>query len=99
MVLGQGRVQAAYSTEPSGESMGAAALRQIYDNMETKGTVDFYQLPSPPRITQSFEGEEGTDNQLVKRLMGEMGEELIKDVSVAKEFKKRWKDKRKELGE
>jgi hypothetical protein len=99
MVLGQGRVQAAYTTEPSGESMGAAALKQIYDSMETKGTVDFYQLPSPPRITQSFEGEEGTDNQLVKRLMGEMGEELIKDVSVAKEFKKRWKDKRKKLGE
>lgn len=99
MVLGQGKVQAAYAVDTSEESVGAKAIRRIYDSMESHGTVDFYQLPSPPRIIQSFETEESTDRLLVKRLMGEMGEELIKDVSVAKEFKKRWKNKREKMGE
>ncbi len=99
MVLGHGKVQAAYSVDTSGESIGAKALNKIYESMEFRGTVDFYQLPFPPRIVQSFETEEGTDSLLIKKLMGEMGEDLIKDVSIAKEFKKKWKDKREHLGE
>lgn len=99
MVLGQGKIQAAYSMGTSGESTGMRALRRIYESMEFKGTVDFYQLSNPPKVTHSFEAEEGTDDVLVKRLMGEMGEDLIRDVSLAKEFKKRWKDKREKLGE
>lgn len=99
MVMGQGKIQAAYSVDGSGESTGMKALRKIYDSMEFKGTVDFYQLSYPPKVTHSFEAEKGTDDLLVKRLMGEMGEDLIRDVSLAKEFKKRWKDKRKKLGE
>jgi hypothetical protein len=99
MVMGQGKIQAAYSTDTSGEAQGAEALKRIYGSMESRGTVDFYQLSVPPRVTQSFETEETTDDILVRKLIGEMGQDLIKDVSVAKEFKKRWKDKRKELGE
>lgn len=99
MVLTQGKVQAAYAVDPSGESIGAKALKKIYESMEFRGVVDFYQLPYPPRAVQSFETEEAEDSILIRKLMGEMGEDLIKDVNVAKEFKKRWKDKRKHLGE
>ncbi|KYK31932.1 MAG: hypothetical protein HXS46_15560 [Theionarchaea archaeon] len=99
MVMGEGKVQAAYSVDSSTEVQGMKALRKIYESMESKGTVDFYQLPTPPRISQSFETVDDVDEHLVKKLMGEMGQELIKDVSMAKEFKKRWKNKKKKLGE
>ncbi len=99
MVLGQGRIQAAYSMYAAEELTGVKALRKIYESMEYQGTVDFYQLSYPPKVEQSLEAEEETDSILVKRLMGEMGEDLIRDVSVAKEFKKKWEDKREKLGE
>jgi hypothetical protein len=98
MVLGKGKIQAALTMDSSGEVMGREALRKIYTDMESSGIVDFYQLPSPPHISQSFEQEE-TDDVLVKRLLGEMGQDLMKEVSLAKEFKKRWKSKRKGQGE
>jgi hypothetical protein len=98
MVLGQGKIQAVLTMDPSGELMGREALRKIYTDMESSGIVDFYQLSSPPQVSQSFEQEE-TDDVLVKRLLGEMGQDLMKEVSLAKEFKKRWKSKRKGQGE
>lgn len=99
MVMGQGKVQAAYTVSPSEEAMGAKALGIIYKCMESTGAVDFYQLPSTPPVAQAFEVEEETDSFLVERLLGDMGHDLIKEVSVAKEFKKRWKGKREKIGE
>lgn len=99
MVMGLGKIQAAYSTDPQGELRGVEALRKIYESMESKGTVDFYQLPATPRVMQSFEAEGTPDEVLVKKLIGEMGQDLMRDVKLAKEFKKRWKDKKKHIGE
>jgi hypothetical protein len=99
MVMGLGKIQAAYSTDPQGELRGVEALRKIYESMESKGTVDFYQLPVTPRVRQSFEAEGTPDEVLVKKLIGEMGQDLMRDVKLAKEFKKRWKDKKKQIGE
>ncbi|MBU7013696.1 MAG: DUF2226 domain-containing protein [Theionarchaea archaeon] len=98
MVLGKGKIQAALIMDPSGELMGREALRKIYDDMESSGIVDFYQLSSSPHVSQPFEEEE-TDDVLVRRLLGEMGQDLMKEVSLAKEFKKRWKSRRKDQGE
>ncbi|MBU7033366.1 MAG: DUF2226 domain-containing protein [Theionarchaea archaeon] len=99
MILGNGKIQAAFFMDTSDNLTGTQALENIYESMEHHGIVDFYQLPSPPSILQTFDTGEDTDTFLVKRLMGEMGEDLIKDLTVAKEFKKRWKDKRKHVGE
>lgn len=99
MILGNGKIQAAFFMDASKDLTGTQALEKIYESMEYHGIVDFYQLPSPPSILQTFDAEGDTDTFLVKRLMGEMGEDLIKDLTIAKEFKKRWKDKRKQIGE
>ncbi|MGC1121358.1 MAG: DUF2226 domain-containing protein [Candidatus Methanofastidiosia archaeon] len=98
MVLGQGKIQAALTMDSSGELIGGEALRKIYTDVESSGIVDFYQLSSPPHVSQPFEQGE-TDDVLVKRLLGEMGQNLMKEVSLAKEFKKRWKSRRKGQGE
>lgn len=98
MVMGQGMLQAAYSSDMAEELTGAEALRRIYQIMEVKGTVDFYQLQSSPRLVQ-FETEGTTDDVLLKKLMGEMGQDLVRDISFAKEFKKGWKDRKKQLGD
>ncbi len=99
MVMGEGRVQAAYSVDGERELKGVEALRRIYETMEFKGTVDFYQLSSSPRIMQPLEAEDVTDDFLVKKLMGEMGQDLVKDITLAKEFKKGWKSKKNQLGD
>jgi hypothetical protein len=99
MVMGQGKIQAACAIDTSGELMGIEALREIYENTESMGTIDFYQLSYPPKIRQSFESAEEVDSLLVKKLLGEMEQGLARDVSRAKEFKKRWKDRREQLGE
>lgn len=99
LVMVGGQIQAAYAAEGSGEVTGAEALRKIYNDMESTGAVDFYQLSALPHITQSFETEGDPDNVLVKKLLGEMGQDLIKEVSIAKEFKKKWEDKREQQGE
>ncbi len=99
MVMGLGKIQAAYSTDSQGELRGVEALRKIYESMECKGTVDFYQLPVTPHVMQSFEAEGTPDEVLVKKLIGEMGQDLMRDVRLAKEFKKRWKDKKRHIGE
>ena len=99
MVMGLGKVQAAFAQDPSEELLGMKALRKIYESMEFRGTVDFYQLPSTPNVRQSFESEGATDDILVRKLLGEMGRDLMKDVTLAKEFKKQWKTKKEQLGE
>lgn len=99
MILGNGKIRAAFYMGPSVEVTGTQALKKIYESMESHGVVDFYQLASSPSIFQDFDTQEDTDTLLVKQLMGEMGEDLIKDLTIAKEFKKRWKDKRRTIGE
>jgi hypothetical protein len=99
LVMGEGKIQAACAIGTSGELMEIEALREIYQNAESMGAVDFYQLPYPPKIQQSFESTEEVDALLVKKLLGEAEQGLAQDVSRAKEFKKRWKNKRKQLGE
>jgi hypothetical protein len=99
LILGNGKIQAAFFMNASQELTGSEALEKIYDSVESHGVVDFYRLTSPPSIFQDFDAQGDTDTLLVKRLMGEMGEDLIKDLTIAKEFKKRWKDKREHLGE
>jgi hypothetical protein len=96
MVLVQGKIQGAYTTDSSGEIKGLKALRKIYDNMESRGRVDFYQLSGPPEVSQPFETEGETDDVLMKQLLGEMGGDLVKEVALAKEFKKRWQNKREQ---
>lgn len=99
MILVQGRIQGAYTTDSSGEAKGLKALKKIYDDMESRGKVDFYQLSGPPQVSQQFETEEKTDDVLMKRLLGEMGGDLAREVALAKEFKKRWQNRREEQGE
>jgi hypothetical protein len=99
LVMVGGNIQAAYAAEGSGEVRGAEALRKIYNDMEATGAVDFYQLSSPPQIAHAFETEGVQDDALVKKLLGEMGQDLMKEVTIAKEFKKKWKDKREHQGE
>lgn len=99
LVMVGGNIQAAYAAEGSGEVTGAEALRKIYNDMEATGAVDFYQLSSPPQIAHAFETEGVQDDALVKKLLGEMGQDLMKEVTIAKEFKKKWKDKREQQGE
>ncbi|MGD2248659.1 MAG: hypothetical protein PVF58_09650 [Candidatus Methanofastidiosia archaeon] len=96
MVLVRGKIQGAYTTDASGDAKGLKALRKIYDDMESRGRVDFYQLSVPPEVSQPFETEGETDDVLMKQLLGEMGGDLAKEVALAKEFKKRWQDKREQ---